>query len=161
MNHAQIAGHLGADAEERFTANGKRVIALRVAARAWHSGKEETIWWKVNIWGDRFDKLIPYLRKGTAVIVFGEMNKPETYVDREGKTQVSLALSAESVRLSPFGKSNKSSETNPSNQYSQNQTYSMPQQSGPSSFDTSSQEMAGFGVGMSNDLSDTSDDLPF
>ncbi|NGX54144.1 MAG: Single-stranded DNA-binding protein [Chlamydiae bacterium] len=104
MNYVFIAGHLGADAEERFTATGKRVVSLRIACKVRQGGKDDTIWWRVNIWNDRFDKMIPYLRKGSGVIVIGEMSKPETYVDKEGNTRVSLTLSAESIKFSPFGK---------------------------------------------------------
>lgn len=101
MNFAELAGFLGADAEERFTPTGKRVISLRLATRG---RKGETIWWRINIWDDRFDKMLPYLRKGTALIVFGEILKPETYQDKEGKVQVALSLNAEVIRFSPFGK---------------------------------------------------------
>jgi len=104
MSFVQIAGHLGADAEERSTATGKRVVSLRVATKVRQGGKDETIWWRVNIWSDRFDKMIPYFRKGSALIIIGEMLKPEIYVDKMGSSQVSLTLSAEIIRFSPFGK---------------------------------------------------------
>ena len=34
MNFMQIAGHLGADPEVRFTSTGKKVTVLRVAAKS-------------------------------------------------------------------------------------------------------------------------------
>lgn len=107
MNFIQIAGFLGADAEERFTSSGKKVISLRVATKVKQGGKEETIWWRVTIWGDRFDKMVPYLKKGSPVIVVGELSKPETYVDKNGVTQVSLTITAEIIKFSPFGKSER------------------------------------------------------
>ncbi len=160
MNFVQVAGFLGADAEERFTANGKRVISFRVASRVWQNGKEETIWWKVNIWGDKFDKLLPYLRKGTGVIVFGEMSKPETYVDREGKTQVSLTLTAEVIKFSPFGKGEKSQEGSSGQSNHSQSSYSQQNVTTPP-LGSSSQEMAGVGMGMIDEMGGTSDDLPF
>ncbi len=104
MNLIHIAGNLGADAEERFTSGGKRVVSLRVATKVRHGKEDVTVWWRVSIWGDRFDKMLPYLKKGSGVIVVGEMGKPETYVDKEGKTQISLSMTAEIVKFSPFGK---------------------------------------------------------
>ncbi|MFZ0565193.1 MAG: single-stranded DNA-binding protein [Chlamydiales bacterium] len=104
MNLVEIAGFLGADAEERFTATGKRVISLRVAARVRQGGRDETIWWRVNIWGDRFDKMLPYLKKGTGVIVVGEMSAPQAYTSKDGTQQVSLTLNAEIIKFSPFGR---------------------------------------------------------
>jgi single-strand DNA-binding protein len=104
MNQATIAGHLGADPEVRFTSSGQKVTTLRVAARARRSGKDETIWWKVTIWGEQFDKIIPYFKKGSPIIVVGELNKPEIFTDREGRPQVSMSITAFNIMFSPFGR---------------------------------------------------------
>jgi single-strand DNA-binding protein len=107
----EIAGFLGDDPEERFTANGKRVITLRVAARVRQGGKDETVWWRVNIWGDRFDKMIPHLKKGSPIIIVGDMAKPETYTGRDGTVQISLTLNAEMIKFSPFGRPDRPAES--------------------------------------------------
>jgi single-strand DNA-binding protein len=104
MNQITIAGHLGADPEVRFTSSGQKVTTLRVAARARRSGKDETIWWKVTIWGEQFDKMIPYFKKGSPIIVVGELNKPEIFTDREGRPQVSMSITALNIMFSPFGR---------------------------------------------------------
>jgi single-strand DNA-binding protein len=104
MNHTLIAGHLGADPEVRFTSSGQKVTTLRVAARARRSGKDETIWWRVTIWGEQFDKMIPYFKKGSSIVVMGELNKPEIFTDRDGKPQVSMSLTAYNISFSPFGR---------------------------------------------------------
>ncbi len=104
MNQITIAGHLGADPEVRFTSSGKKVTTLRVAARARRSGKDETIWWKVTIWGEQFDNIIPYFKKGSPIIVGGELNKPEIFTDREGRPQVSMSITANNILFSPFGR---------------------------------------------------------
>lgn len=106
----EIAGHLGADPEVRFTAGGQKVTTLRVATNTRKSGKDETVWWRVTIWGERFDKMMPYLKKGSAIIVIGEMSKPEIYTDKEGRPQVSLDLTAEMIRFSPFGRTDRSGQ---------------------------------------------------
>ncbi len=113
MNIVEIAGFLGADAEERFTATGKRVVSLRVAAKARQGGKDETIWWRVNIWGDRYDKLLPYLKKGSSVIIIGEMSKPEIYTAKDGAPQVSMSMTAEIIKFSPFGKPERDKQDQP------------------------------------------------
>ena len=104
MNQITIAGHLGADPEVRFTSSGQKVTTLRVAARARRGAKDETIWWKVTIWGDQFDKMIAYLKKGSAIIVVGELSKPEIFTDREGRPQVSMNITASNLQFNPFGK---------------------------------------------------------
>jgi single-strand DNA-binding protein len=61
----------------------------------------------VTIWGDQFDKLLSYLKKGSSIVVFGEVQKPDIYMDREGKPQISLEITAALLQFSPFGKSEK------------------------------------------------------
>lgn len=112
MNYTQIAGHLGADPEERRTPNGRKVVTLRVATKLWHDNKEETLWWNVSVWGDEFDNIIRHLKKGSAVCVLGFVRKPRIYTDREGRPQVSLEMNAKLVTFSPFGKGDRSDQGN-------------------------------------------------
>ncbi len=58
-----IAGHLGKDPETRFTANGQKVTTFTMAINQ-RKGKEDvTVWVRVTVWGDRFDKMISYFGK--------------------------------------------------------------------------------------------------
>lgn len=122
----QIAGRLGKDAETRFTNSGQKVTSFNVATNVRKAGKDETVWWRVTIWGDRFDKMMPYLKKGSAVIVVGEMQKPEIWTDKEGRPQVNLELTAEIIRFSPFGNPDRPQEqqnqSNPNMASAQNQS---------------------------------------
>lgn len=109
MNQVTIGGHLGADPEVRFTSSGQKVTTIRVAARARRGSKDETIWWRVTIWGEQFDKILPYFKKGSPIIVMGELSKPEIFTDREGKPQVSMNITANNILFSPFGKPDSNS----------------------------------------------------
>jgi len=104
MNIIEIAGHLGSDPVTRFTATGQKVTTFTVATNSKRGGNEITIWFRVTVWGDRFDKMMTYLKKGSAVVVLGELHKPEIWTDKEGRPQVTLELTAEIIRFSPFGK---------------------------------------------------------
>jgi len=112
MNFIHIAGNLGADPEVRFTSSGKKVTTLKVASRSRRGkgGEELTIWWRVTIWGEQFDKMISFLKKGSAVMVYGDVHKPEIFMDREGKPQVSLDITAVHLEFSPFGGKPQNSE---------------------------------------------------
>lgn len=99
----QIAGRLGKDAETRFTSSGQKVTTLTMAANTRKAGKDETVWWRVTIWGDRFDKMMPYFKKGSALVVIGDMHKPEIWTDKEGRQQVSMDMTADIIRFNPFG----------------------------------------------------------
>jgi len=111
MNYLMIAGHLGADPETRFTSGGQKVTTLRVAVNSRRSGKDETSWYRVTIWGDQFEKMMPYLKKGSGIIVHGELHKPEIYNGRDGQPQISLNMTAHSLSFSPFGKGGMQSQT--------------------------------------------------
>lgn len=126
MNIIQIAGHIGADPITRFTATGQKVTTFTVATNSKRGGNEVTIWFRVTVWGDRFDKMMTYLKKGSAVIVVGELHKPEIWTDKEGRPQVTLELTAEIIRFSPFGKPERSEGQqgqNQGNSSSQGQSY--------------------------------------
>jgi len=159
----EIAGYLGSDPEERYTATGKRVVGLRVATHIHHAGHDETLWWRVSIWGERYDKMLPYLKKGSAVIIVGEMGKPETYVSKDGTTQISLSLTAEIIKFSPFGRSDRVSEkqAEPSTETSfvPNASSTPDSSSNKDSFATVGAGTEGDNTLASDDL--TSDDLPF
>ncbi len=103
----QVAGHLGSDPETRFTPNGQKVTTLRVATNIRRAGKEKTVWWRITLWGDRFDRKLQYLKKGSAVFILGEMSAPEIYQDRDGASQISLEITAEYIGFNPFGGKDK------------------------------------------------------
>lgn len=109
MTFTQIAGHIGKDAETRFTQDGKKVTSFSVATNKRKAGQEVTIWYRVTIWGDQFDNMIPYLKKGSAVIVIGDF-EARLYTDKDNKPQISYELTARMINFSPFGKSEKSRE---------------------------------------------------
>ncbi len=152
----EIAGYLGADPEERFTTTGKRVITLRVATRVRQGGRDETVWWRVSIWGDRFDKLLSYLKKGSSIIIIGDMGKPEVYVAKDGSTQISLNLTAEIIKFSPFGRPENS--TGRSEQQTEQQT-SHSNDSPSASHEQ--EQFATVGAGAEQKNTFTGDDLPF
>lgn len=100
----QVAGRLGKDPETRFTPSGQKVTHFNIAVNQKKNKEDVTIWVRITIWGDRLDKILPHLKTGSAVIVIGRMNPPSSYVDKEGRTQFSLEVTAEMIEFSPFGR---------------------------------------------------------
>ncbi|NBU62594.1 MAG: single-stranded DNA-binding protein [Chlamydiae bacterium] len=115
MNFVLLAGRLGSDPETRFTPSGQKVTNFRFACSSKKGGKDETIWYRVTVWGDQYDKMLPYMKKGTALMIQGELHKPQIYTDKESKPQTSLEITASSISFSPFGKSDASSSAGSSN----------------------------------------------
>lgn len=125
----QLAGHLGKDPETRFTPSGQKLTTFTMAVNQ-RKGKEEvTIWVRVVIWGDHLDRIMSYLKKGSGVIVVGRMNPPQSYTDKEGRTQVSLEVTAEMIEFSPFGRSERGAD-NQGQQSNANGSYSKSNNSG-------------------------------
>jgi len=155
MNIVHIAGHLGADPEVRFTSNGQKVTTIRLAARARRgASNDETIWWRVTVWGEQFDKMIPYLKKGSPLMVIGDLSKPEIFNDREGNPQISMNVTALNLQFSPFGRSKDGQQQQEQQQH---------QHQGSSGQGFSEQSFAGHSQGgMGHEESPSQDDeVPF
>lgn len=152
----QVAGRLGKDAETRFTASGQKVTTLTLATNTRKGGKEETVWWRVTLWGDRFDKMVPHLKKGSALVAIGEMHKPEIWTDREGRPQVSNEMTADILRFNPFGTSDSTNQkTGTAQTPYQNQGVSSKQD--PMGYDQNMQN----GAGMYSPADQAEEPIPF
>jgi single-strand DNA-binding protein len=101
MNIVEVIGNLGKEPETRYTPSGQKVTTLTLASNTKKGGKEETTWWRITIWGDKFDNMLPHLKKGSLILVIGEMKRPEIWNNKEGQPQVSLELTADIIRFLP------------------------------------------------------------
>ena len=86
-----LVGHLGRDAETKFTPAGVAVTKFSVATnRRWKDQqssewKEETDWTNVVLW--RQENLANYLTKGKQVYVEGRL-QTRSYDDKDGKKSI-------------------------------------------------------------------------
>ena len=102
VNKVILVGHLGRDAETKFTPAGVAMTKFSVATnRRWkdqQSGewKEETDWANVVLW--RQENLANYLTKGKQVYVEGRL-QTRSYDDKDGKKQYMTEVVAEDVIL--------------------------------------------------------------
>lgn len=84
---------LGNDPEIRYTPDGKPVMDLSLAfnyGKKGSDGKQPTQWVSATMWGDRCEKLQPYLLKGQQLFV--SMTEPhiEVYKRKDGTDGVNL-----------------------------------------------------------------------
>ena len=102
VNKVILVGHLGKDAETRFTPAGVSVTSFSVATnRRWKDQqtgewKEETDWANVVLW--RQENLANYLTKGKQVYVEGRL-QTRSYDDKDGKKQYRTEVIADDVIL--------------------------------------------------------------
>ena len=104
-----IVGNLGRDPEMRY-AGENPVTTLSVASNRQYTdgaGKKvkETTWFKVSVWGKQAESCNTYLKKGSSVLVEGELSpdketgNPKVYTKSDGSTGASFDVTARTVRF--------------------------------------------------------------
>jgi single-strand DNA-binding protein len=102
VNKVILVGHLGRDAETKFTPGGVAITRFSVATnrrfKDQQSGewKDETDWTNVVLW--RAENLANYLTKGKQLYVEGRI-QTRSYEDKDGKKVYSTEVVAEEVIL--------------------------------------------------------------
>ncbi len=102
VNKVILIGHLGRDAETKFTPSGAAATRFSVAtSRRWkdqQSGewKEDTNWSNVILW--RSENVATYLLKGKQVYVEGRL-QTRSYDDKDGKKVYATEVVADEVIL--------------------------------------------------------------
>ena len=108
MNIGIFAGRLGRDGEVRTTPSGKQVLNFSLAVDTFGGGdKKETLWIGCSVWGERADKLAPYLSKGKQVTVSGDIGIRQ-YTTQAGDARAEMTCNVQ--RLTLQGGADKPSE---------------------------------------------------
>lgn len=105
-----IVGNLGSDPEMRHTPSGQAVTNLSVATnRRWNDSngqpQEETVWFRVSVWGKLAEACNQYLSKGRQVLVEGrltpdkETHGPRIWTDQNGNARASYEMTAFEVKF--------------------------------------------------------------
>lgn len=105
-----IVGRLGRDPEMRYTPNGQSVTSMSVASdRAYTDANgqtvKETVWFRVSVWGKQAESVNTYLKKGSMVLIEGELRpdketgRPRLYTRQDGTTTASFDVNARTVRF--------------------------------------------------------------
>lgn len=104
-----LVGNLGRDPEMRYTPSGQAVTNLNVATNRRYTDSngqqvEETVWFRVAVWGRQAETVHQYLRKGRQVLVEGRLNadengNPRIWTRQDGTPAASFELTAQNVRF--------------------------------------------------------------
>ena len=99
-----VIGFVGQDATMRYTQSGTAVTSFSVAtSRKWTGAdgqrQEETTWFKVTTWNKLAANLGEFVKKGSQVMVVGEMQAPKIWTDRDGNPRADLELTARTVKF--------------------------------------------------------------
>ena len=102
INKVIVLGHLGKDADTKFTPSGVAVTSFSVAtSRRWKDSqpddwKGETDWHNIVLW--RSENLANFLAKGKQVYVEGRL-QTRSYEDRDGVKRYVTEIVADGVIL--------------------------------------------------------------
>ncbi|MCH7587086.1 MAG: single-stranded DNA-binding protein [Chloroflexi bacterium] len=104
-----LVGNLGRDPEMRYTPGGQAVTNLSVATNRRYTDssgeqRDETVWFRVSVWGKQAEATNQYLSKGRQVLVEGrliadENGNPKTFSRQDGTTGAAFEVSAQTVRF--------------------------------------------------------------
>lgn len=104
-----LVGNLGRDPEMRYTPGGQAVTNLSVATNRRYTDssgeqRDDTVWFRVSVWGKQAEATNQYLSKGRQVLVEGrlvsdENGNPKTFSRQDGTTGASFEVSAQTVRF--------------------------------------------------------------
>lgn len=107
-NVVSFIGTIGRDAEVRYTPSGQAVLNASVANNVGFGDRQQTIWFRVILWGKRAEgSLKDYLKKGQQVFVSGELTQSE-YKATDGSTKTALEINAAILDL--IGKRSESNQ---------------------------------------------------
>ncbi len=71
MSAIAVAGRFTKDGEIRTTKNGHHILSFGIAENVYMNGEEQAQFFNCQLFGNRAEKLAPYIRKGGAATVFG------------------------------------------------------------------------------------------
>lgn len=109
INKAILMGRMTADPEVKTTTGGTNVVQFSVAVNRKYSKEEQkTDFIDCTAFGKSADFLGKYFRKGSSVIIFGNI-QTDTWKDKDGNNRKSTRIIVDDLQ---FGESKKS-ETEP------------------------------------------------
>lgn len=109
-----LIGNLGNDPELRYTPGGVAVasFSLAVSKSFTKDGQkqEKTLWFRVSAWNKQAETVSQYLKKGSKVLVVGEIEEARVYQAKDGTHRASLEVTAQTIRFMDSKPGNGNSE---------------------------------------------------
>lgn len=92
MAHLIATGRIGSDAETRELQSGKKVVSFSIADDIGWGEKKRTQWLKCAMFGERAEKVAPYLTKGSIVQIHGEPESESWIKDGEARSTIKVLV---------------------------------------------------------------------
>ena len=111
INITIIEGNATRDAELRTTQSGKKVLTFGIANNQRFGDTEKTNFVDCSLWGDRAEKLAPYIKKGTGLFLQGSLDYREW--ERDGQKRSKLELHVDKLSFKGGRKAGDEAEDKP------------------------------------------------
>ena len=98
MSAIAVAGRFTKDGEIRTTKNGHHILSFGIAENVYMNGEEQAQFFNCQLFGNRAEKLAPYIRKGGAATVFGSL-QIRKYTDRQGTERTAIEINVNDIAL--------------------------------------------------------------
>ena len=106
----EVIGRLGRKPEMRYTPSGAAVTSFSVATDNKYKNSageqvKETVWFRVQVWGNMAEACNTYLDKGSLVFVSGRMvadkatGGPKTFKKQDGTTSCNFEINSSEVKF--------------------------------------------------------------
>ena len=94
FNNCTFSGNLGRDPEVKYFDDGKAVANFSIAVEG---RKGQTLWMAVKVWNKPAQTIADYVRKGSRIIVNGELQE-ETW-EKDGQQKSRMVLNCQNFTL--------------------------------------------------------------
>ena len=98
LNRFCFTGRLTANANVRTLASGKLVMTANVAVNTGYGDYKKTLFVKLQMWGERCNKVVQYLKKGTLIAADGELSRGD-WTTKEGQPMVDFVVDIININI--------------------------------------------------------------
>lgn len=108
MNTVTLIGFLAVDPEIKESKSGNKYTALSIPLKD-YSKKDEatTVWVRCSIIGkvfERLEKMINYLKKGSYIMVTGQITDNRAYISKDGDPKANIEINVSDIKFMPSRK---------------------------------------------------------
>lgn len=100
-----VVGNLGGPVELKYLPDGTPVGNFSMATNRKWDGGEETVWFRISVFGSQAEACEKYIGKGSQVLVEGrlkpdkETGGPRVWTDKQGNPRASFEVTAQRVKF--------------------------------------------------------------
>ncbi len=98
-----LIGNVGNDPEMRLTNSGVPVTSFSMAVnKTWTKDgqkQSKSTWFRISVWRGQAEAVATYLKKGSKVMVVGEIEEARAFTDKSGNNRASLEVTASLVKF--------------------------------------------------------------